>query len=143
MTTTAMTAQILHPIPRFAGAPGGGAIAPPSAMRGSSGCPYLNAVRGARLGTKDEQAARSAGGADCGGSADDAFEALLEHVEARVKHVPRDIQRGDVSHRRVATRQQDQAVLVRVLLDCVAAVRVRLLGRLSLTNSVACIIPSP
>src|SRR5207249_12060109 len=55
-----------------------------------------------------------------------AFEAFLEDVEARIEHVLWNVERGDVSHRRIATREQDQAVLVRVLLDCIATLRVGL-----------------
>src|SRR5439155_4594034 len=59
-----------------------------------------------------------------------AFEAFLEDVEARIEHVLWNVERGNVSHRRIATRKQDEAVLVRVLLDCIAPFRVRLLGSL-------------
>src|SRR2546426_723930 len=49
------------------------------------------------------------------------LEALVEHVEAGIEHIPRDVQRRDVAHRRIATREQDEAVLVRILLNRIAA----------------------
>src|SRR3989449_138056 len=104
-------------------APAGGA-APPAAMPGANACHYLNVTGNAKVGTSREL------GPMRGRSSCRAFEAFLEDVEARVEHVPRNVERGDVSHSRIATGEQDQAVLVRVLLDRVAAFRVRLLGSL-------------
>src|SRR2546428_5513777 len=91
-------------------APAGGA-APPAAMPGANACHYLNVTGNAKVGTSREL------GPMRGRSSCRAFEAFLEDVEARVEHVPRNVERGDVSHRRIATGEQDQAVLVRVFFD--------------------------
>src|SRR5206468_10747235 len=74
------------------------------------------------LGTGDELAPAQRG------SSRRPLEAFLEDVEAGVEHVPRYVQRRDVSHRRVATRKQNQGVLVRVLLDRFPAFRIGFLG---------------
>src|SRR6266852_4606549 len=117
--TTAMLMPLAAP-ERFASAGG----APPPAMPGANACHYLNVTGSANVGTSRELApmrCRSIGRAS---------EAFLEDVEARVEHVPRNVERGDVPHRRVAAWEEDQAVLVRVLLDRVAAFRIRLLRML-------------
>src|SRR5437879_9138011 len=117
---------------------------PPSGARhlpppwgGANACHYLNVTGRRTVGTGHELPG-TRWRSRCG-----PLEAFLEHVEAGIEHIPRDVQRRDVSHRRIATREQDQTVLVRVLLNRVTTLRIRLLQCLSATNSVACIIPSP
>src|SRR2546426_1543337 len=120
MTATTATMTIDTPFaPRIASA---GGAAPPAAMPGANACHYLNVTGNTKVGTSREPAPTR------GHSSCRAFEAVLKDVEARVEHVPWNVERGDVSHRRIATGEQDQAVLVRVLLDRVAAFRVRLFG---------------
>src|SRR2546422_163549 len=122
MTATTATMTIDTPFaPRIASA---GGAAPPAAMPGANACHYLNVTGNAKLGTSREL------GPMRGRSSCRAFEAFLEDVEARVEHVPWNVERGDVSHRRIATGEQDQAVLVRVFFDRITAFRVRLLRSL-------------
>src|SRR3989475_8240411 len=98
-----------------------GASAPPAAMSGANACHYLNVTgnekRLERM-TNRSIATRSLRGAS---------KAFLEDVKPGVQDVARNIQRGNVPHRRVAARKQNQPVLVRVLLDRVSAFRIRLL----------------
>src|SRR5207245_7733914 len=122
--TTAMTTAITAETPFAPRIASAGGAPPPAAMPGANACHYLNVTGNAKVGTTYELARRR------GRSTCRAFEALLKDLEPRFEHVPRNVERGDVSHRRIATGEQDQAVLVRVLLDRVAAFRVRLLGPL-------------
>src|SRR2546425_12549336 len=119
-TTATMTTETPF-APRIASA---GGAPPPAAMSGANACHYLNVTGNANVGTSREL------GPMRGRSSCRAFEAFLEDVEARVEHVPRNVERGDVSHRRIATGEQDQAVLVRVFFDRITAFRVRLLRSL-------------
>src|SRR5207249_6800521 len=85
---------------------------PPAAMPGANACQYLNVTGNATVGTRRELAPIGRR------SICRAFEAFLEDIEASVEHIPRNVERGNVSHRRIAAGEQDQAVLVRVLLPC-------------------------
>src|SRR2546427_3612181 len=123
-TTMATTATITTETPFAPRIASAGGAPPPAAMPGANACHYLNVTGNAKVGTSREPAPMR------GHSTCRAFEAVLKDVEARVEHVPWNVERGDVSHRRIATGEQDQAVLVRVLLDRVAAFRVRLFGSL-------------
>src|SRR6059036_3029244 len=114
-TTMATTATITAETPFAPRIASAGGAPPPAAMPGANACQYLNVTGKAKVGTSSELH-QTRGHSICR-----AFEAFLEDIEARVEHIPRNVERGDVSHRRIAAGEQDQAVLVRVLLDRVAA----------------------
>src|SRR5713101_3719860 len=120
----AMTTTIIAETPFAPRVASAGGAPPPAAMPGANACHYLNVTGNPNVGTSRELAP-----VRCPSTCR-ASEAFLEDVEARVEHVPRNVERGDVPHRRVAAWEEDQAVLVRVLLDRVAAFRIRLLRML-------------
>src|SRR5437870_2123610 len=119
-TITARTAETPR-APRTASV---GGAPPPAAIGGANACHYLNVTGRRTVGTGHELPG-TRWRSRCG-----PLEAFLEHVEAGIEHIPRDVQRRDVSHRRIATREQDQTVLVRVLLNRVTTLRIRFLRML-------------
>src|SRR5437867_495400 len=119
-TTMATTATITTETPFAPRIASAGGAPPPAAMPGANAYQYLNVTGNAMVGTICEL------GSMRDQSGYRAFEAFLEDVEARIEHILWNVERGNVSHRRIATGEQDQAVLVRVLLDCIAAFRVGL-----------------
>src|SRR2546426_4272662 len=137
MTAITTTIAVLMPLAAPERLASGGGAPPPSAIPGANACHYLNVTGKSDDWTENELAAAQRP------SLRRALEAFLEDVQPCVEDIPRDVQRGNVPHRRVAAWQEDQPVLYASFSIASRSFGSGFFECLSVTNSVACIMPRP